>query len=91
MESARTYRRRRVGAAVFAVIIAYALYAAARADAEQQPLYHTVASGETLWSIAASHYSPSEDPRVAMEEIRRSNSLEGYSIRPGEHLELPYI
>ncbi len=68
-----------------------ALYTGTRAGAEQSYLCHTVTPGETLWSIATNHYPPSEDPRVAIEEIRQANDLEGYRIHLGECLELPSI
>jgi LysM repeat protein len=78
-----------VGAALLAAVVAGTLYAGARAGAEQPPSYRTVTPGETLWSIAAEHYPHSEDPRVKIEAIREANGLEGYTIHPGEHLELP--
>lgn len=87
------YRRRRLGAltaAVLAAAVAGALHAGAWAGAEVQPVRYTVVRGDTLWSIVADHYPPSEDPRVAVEEVRDANGLEeGYLIRPGTRLELP--
>lgn len=81
-----------MGALVATVVVAAlfgALHAGSGASAEAPPVFHTVAAGETLWSIATDHYPPSEDPRVAIEEIRSSNDLEGYRIQPGTRLELP--
>ena len=66
-----------------------ALHAESGASAEAPPVRHTVVAGETLWLIASEHYPPSEDPRVAIEEIRSANGLEGYRIQPGTRLELP--
>ncbi len=86
------YRGRRLGAlaaTVLAAAFAGALHAGSRAGAEPPPALHTVATGDTLWSIVAEHYPPSEDPRVMVEEVREANSLEGYVIRPGARLELP--
>ena len=72
-----------------ASVFAYALYAAAGANAGTEPLPYTVAAGDTLWEIATEQYPPSEDPRVAVEDIRRENGLEGYLIQPGMRLQLP--
>ena len=80
-----------MGAVIFVAVVACALYTGTRADADQPATSRTVAPGDTLWSIAADHYPPSEDPRVAIEEIRQANSLEGYRIHSGECLELPSI
>jgi LysM repeat protein len=72
-----------------ASVFAYALYAAAGADAGTEPVSYTVASGDTLWEIVTEQYPPSEDPRAAVEDIRRENGLEGYLIQPGMRLQLP--
>ena len=74
---------------VVAAVLAGALHAGSGASAESPPVPHTVVAGETLWSIAVDHYPPSEDPRVAIEEIREANGLEGYRLHPGTRLELP--
>jgi len=76
---------------LFTAFVVSTLYTGTRAGAEQSSFCHTVNPGETLWSIATNHYPPSEDPRVAIEEIRQANSLEGYRIYSGECLELPSI
>lgn len=76
-------------AVLVAAVVSGALYAGAWANAEQPPAYRTVAPGDTLWSIAAEHYPPSEDPRVAVEVIKKANGLGEYRIHPGQHLELP--
>ena len=78
-----------IAATVVAAALAGALHAGSGASAESPPVPHTVVAGETLWSIAAEHYPPSEDLRVAIEEIREANGLEGYRIQPGTRLELP--
>lgn len=86
------YRKRRLGAlatTVLAAAVAGALHAGSWAGAEAPPVRYTVAPGDTLWSIVAEHYPPSEDPRVMVEEVRDENGLEGYLIRPGARLELP--
>jgi LysM repeat protein len=72
-----------------ALVFAYALYAAAGADAGTESTPYTVASGDTLWEIVTEQYPPSEDPRAAVEDIRRENGLEGYLLQPGMRLQLP--
>lgn len=87
-KSHHIYRRRRAAAALF-VAVAAGLYTVAPADAGRPTEYHTVAPGETLWSIAVQYYPPSEDPREKIEAIRRANGLGGYRLQAGERLELP--
>lgn len=70
-------------------ILVLALYTGTNAGAESPTTPHTVVPGETLWEITVEHYSPSEDPRPIIEEIREMNGLEGYRIHPGTTLELP--
>ena len=48
-----------------------------------------VRPGDTLWSIAA-RYAPSGDAFATIEEIRRLNGLEGYTVFAGETLVLPH-
>lgn len=88
MEYRSVYRRRRLGALLATTTVAYLFYANAGA-AEPQPRYHTVEPGDTLWHIATENYAPGEDPREKVEEIRRENDLEGYTIQPGVRLGLP--
>lgn len=72
-------------------IAAFALFlhATAGAGADPEPELHTTRPGDTLWSIATQEYPPTEDPRIVVEEIRAENDLDGYTIRPGDVLELP--
>ncbi len=74
-----------------ATVVAGVLYSGAWADAEQLPVSHTVAPGDTLWSITVDHYPPLEDPRVGIEAVREANGLEGYRIQPGMRLKLPSV
>jgi hypothetical protein len=83
------YRRRRLGALLAVFAVAYILYTGAGADAGTAPVSYTVEYGDTLWEVATEHYPSSEDPRAAIEAIRRENGLEGYGLRPGMRLELP--
>lgn len=72
-------------------IVAFALFlhAAAGADAESEPEFHAVRPGDTLWEVATEEYPTTGDPRVKVEEIRVENGLDGYTIRPGDVLEIP--
>ena len=47
-----------------------------------------VKPGDTLWSIAA-RYAPGPDPFGTIEQIRRLNGLDGYSVHAGQTLVLP--
>jgi nucleoid-associated protein YgaU len=47
-----------------------------------------VQPGDTLWSIAASHY-PSDDVRVRVDDIEQANGLHSPVIRAGQTLQLP--
>lgn len=56
--------------------------ASAAEETTPQPseeVYHTVQSGESLWTISRRH-------GVSIEQIRRLNSLQSNSIRPGQRL-----
>ncbi|WP_203962953.1 LysM peptidoglycan-binding domain-containing protein [Actinocatenispora thailandica] len=44
--------------------------------------------GDTLWSIA-DRYSASRDPVATIERIRHLNHLSGYTIYPGQELNVP--
>ena len=46
-----------------------------------------VVPGDTVWSIAASHYRG--DPRPHVEAILRANRLDSPLLRPGQPLQLP--
>jgi len=62
--------------------------AAARpSGAHGHKVTYRVRAYDTLWSIAAAHYSG--DLRDAVWEIQSANHLNGSSIRPGELIVLP--
>jgi hypothetical protein len=48
---------------------------------------YTVRAGDTLWSIAVSHFTG--DPREGVWELRERNHLAGTVIQPGQRLVLP--
>jgi nucleoid-associated protein YgaU len=68
------------------VLIAWAVVARASQGAGQ-PVRYTVKPGDTLWTIAATHYAG--DPRDGIWKIQRKNHLGATLIRPGERLLLP--
>ena len=47
-----------------------------------------VQQGDTLWSIATSHY-PGDDVRERVQDIEAANGLQGPQIEAGETLRLP--
>jgi LysM repeat protein len=67
-------------------LIAWAVVARTSQGAGPTQRY-TVKPGDTLWSIAASHYAG--DPRDAIYRIAQRNHVAGYVIVPGERLVLP--
>lgn len=73
------------------MIAAFALFlhSTAGADADSKPELYAVHPGDTLWEVATENYPASEDPRVKIEEIRAANDLDGYTIHPGDVLEIP--
>lgn len=78
-----------MGAALLIAAFALFLHFAAGAKADPEPSLHTVRPGETLWNIASENSSLTEDPRAAVEEMKDHNHLDGYTIYPGQVLELP--
>ena len=71
---------------VVLALIAWAFLARAVQSAGPTQRY-TVKPGDTLWSIATSHYAG--DPRDAIYRIDRGNHLRGSVIVPGQTLVLP--
>jgi len=73
---------------VIAVVAVFAWTALARPLGAHGPKQsYVVASYDTLWSIAASHYAG--DTREAVYRIEQANHLAGGVIRPGQVLVLP--
>jgi LysM domain len=89
----RLTRRGRVVVMVFFLLVAgLGLALAATASRAADPAGDTptavVLPGDTLWSIAE-RYVPSRDPVTAVEDIRRLNGLDDYTIHPGQHVIVP--
>jgi len=61
--------------------------AARRSSGAGHQQTYVVQMGDTLWSIAGTHYGG--DPREGIWKIERRNHLPGPRIRPGERLVLP--
>ena len=77
-----------VRVALLLVAAAFAVAVAARQSSGAAPAErYVVHPGDTLWSIAQSHYAG--DPRDSIPRIERRNRLSGPSIRPGQRLVLP--
>lgn len=100
--SARRQRRRRrvaglVRFAVFLLLIFVAVWAGVRVAhaGEDGAIYtghrYTVASGDDLWTIAATEYGNSTDLRAAVYAIRETNDLDDSVLQPGQRLTLPNL
>ncbi|GFJ77799.1 LysM peptidoglycan-binding domain-containing protein [Phytohabitans houttuyneae] len=87
-----TRRGRVVIFAFFLLLAALAVTLAATASRAADPsgpaATTVVQQGDTLWSIADRHHLKGET-RVVIEEIRRLNALEGYTVYAGQELKLP--
>jgi LysM repeat protein len=69
---------------LLAVAVAYGARTSNSAGHEQT---YVVRSGDTLWSIAASHYGG--DPREGVWRLQDRNHLVSTLLTPGERLVLP--
>ena len=98
----RRQRRRRRAAGllrfvVFLLLIFVAVWAGVRVAhaGEDGAIYtghhYTVASGDDLWTIAATEYGGGVDLRKAVYTIREANQLDGSAVQPGQSLTLPYL
>ena len=70
--------------ALLALAVAYSARSSTSAGHEQT---YVVRVGDTLWTIAASHYGG--DPREAVWRLQDRNHLAGTLVTPGERLVLP--
>lgn len=48
----------------------------------------TVVEGDSMWGIAQ-EVSPSQDPRITIEQIQELNSIDGKSLRVGQEIFVP--
>ena len=69
---------------LLALAVAYSARSSISAGHEQA---YVVRYGDTLWSIAASHYGG--DTREAVWNLQDRNHLAGTLVRPGQRLVLP--
>jgi LysM repeat protein len=69
---------------LLALAVAYSAGSSNSAGHEQA---YVVRAGDTLWSIASSHYGG--DPREAVWRLQNRNHLAGTLVRPGQRLVLP--
>jgi hypothetical protein len=67
-------------------LVAWAVLAGSSESAGPERAY-VVRPGDTLWTIATSHYAG--DPREAVWAISERNGLRGTLLRPGRRLVLP--
>jgi nucleoid-associated protein YgaU len=72
---------------VVVLLVAAALGGAKPSNGSGVARRYVVRSGDTLWGIAAEHYSG--DLRAAIWRIQRRNELPGSALRPGKVLVLP--
>lgn len=70
--------------AALSLVLAQVVHGAAGAG----PTQVVVRPGDTLWSIAASHY-PNADPRAEIASIQQANHLKSVDVYAGERLTLP--
>jgi LysM repeat protein len=68
------------------VTVAVAWGARSSHSAGREHVY-VVRPGDTLWTIAASHFGG--DPREGVWQLQHRNRLAGTLVRPGEKLVLP--
>lgn len=73
------------------VVIVLLLANAVGAQGPDTSVYaeHRVASGDTLWDIAAGYTAAGDDVRNTIVDIRRANDLDGSVIVPGQVLRIP--
>jgi LysM repeat protein len=84
-----TRRGRAVLVALFVLIATIVITVVAPASRAADPpgpaRIAVVQPGDSLWSIAERHV-PSRDRIIAVEEIRRLNRLDGYTVHAGQRL-----
>jgi LysM domain-containing protein len=72
---------------IVALLTLAVAWGARRSDGAGRERVYVVRAGDTLWSIATTHYAG--DPREAVWRLRERNHLTATLVRPGERLRLP--
>lgn len=72
---------------IVALLTLAVAYGARRSDGAGRGQVYVVRAGDTLWTIASSHYGG--DPREGVWRLQDTNHLAGSIVRPGERLLLP--
>jgi LysM repeat protein len=82
-------------ALLFVVLVASVVLVMAQRKAETLPrteapgvITYTVATGDTLWAIAAT-YSNGQDIRHVIDAIKQTNHLQTATVQPGQALLIP--
>lgn len=81
----------RLSVILAAVFVAFLLIGGP-ADAEGPPpptIEYVVASGDTLWAIAANHVEEGGDVRAMIREIMEASDVSSSSIQTGQVLNIP--
>ncbi len=72
---------------IIAILVVAVAWGARRSEGAGDSQVYVVRTGDTLWSIAASHYAG--DPREGVWRLQDENHLAGTLVRPGQSLVLP--
>ena len=72
---------------IIALLVLAVAYGARRSDGAGSPDVYVVRAGDTLWTIASSHYGG--DPREGVWRLEDANHLAGFIVQPGQKLVLP--
>jgi len=76
----------RIAIVALVAVLVWAVFAR-DTGAGSHPQFHRVQAGDTLWSIALTHYAG--DPREGVWKLQQRNGLVGATIVPGQRLALP--
>ena len=72
---------------ILAILVLAVAWGARRSEGAGQGQVYVVRVGDTLWSIAASHYGG--DTREGVWRLQDRNRLAGTIVQPGDRLVLP--